>query len=192
VVVVICADDYFADSQALARVARAFDSDPGVDVVVGRTPRRVEGARPYVVRPDIPVRLGIRTVGSCLAVQHCSVFVKRSLLVKNRIAFDESYRMRGDWDWLIRVFRAAHRVRAVDADLGVWRHHPNQTSMVAAEQGRRETARLLESHGIKPWRYNALRRVYAVNSRLAHAYALGRQHGLGVVWQKLRLRSTEA
>lgn len=186
VIVVICADDYFADARALARVAQEFEADPALEVVVGRTPRRVEGTRPYVVRPDIPVRLAVRTVGQCLAVQHCSVFVKRDLLVDHGIRFDESYRMRGDWDWLIRVFHAAQRVKAINTDLGVWRHHPNQTSATAAEQGRQETERLLKSHDIQPWRYRALRQAYALNSRLAHAGALAHQHGLGFVWQKIR------
>jgi glycosyltransferase involved in cell wall biosynthesis len=66
VVVVICADDYFADSKVFSRVANAFRSHESVDVVVGRTVRRVEGDLPYLVRPDLPLWLAARD-GSVLA-----------------------------------------------------------------------------------------------------------------------------
>jgi glycosyltransferase involved in cell wall biosynthesis len=187
VLAVICADDHLADSGVLGRVAAAFRSDPLADVVVGRTPRKVEGSPTYVVRPDVPLWVGARTVRSCLAVQHCSVFVKRDLVSGQSIEFDERYRMRGDWDWLIRVFAAAQRVKILNQDLAVWRHHPGQTSVTAQVTGDREVDDLLSQHDISERAFRRLRRIYGAYSRLAHVTAIGRQHGAAAALRQIRL-----
>jgi len=182
VVVLICADDYFAGPQALRTVAEAFAQTPAADVVVGRTPRKVEGDREYVVRPDLPLWIGKHTVSVCPAVQHCSVFVRRELIERNNIRFDESYRMRADWDFLVKVFGAAGRIRSVRADLGTWRQHPKQTSVLAGELGEMETARMVSVLACPKWKHRLLRSVCTGYGRLAHLCAMSVQCGPAEVW----------
>jgi glycosyltransferase involved in cell wall biosynthesis len=186
VVVIICADDYFADEDVLRRVANAFEHD--IDVVVGRTPRFVEGAPPYFVRPDIPLWLGLRIVGSYLTIQHCSVFVRRQLLLEQHLFFDSSYTLCGDWDWLRRLFSISPKVRRVSADLGVWRQHPQQTSAIALH-GASENARLLREVDGRLWVHRLLRRVCTAYALGAHVAALVLQHGPGGVRLRLQDRA---
>jgi glycosyltransferase involved in cell wall biosynthesis len=177
VIVVICADDYFADSKVLSRVAVAFGSNESAEIVVGRTLRRMEGDVPYLVRPDLPLWLGVRTVRSWLAIQHCSVFVRRDLITKNALYFDARYRMRGDWDWLMRVFATRPKAIAVGHDFGVWRQHSSQTSVVEAARGAIETGQLLERAGVNARSHRRWSRLATQYSRMAHFRAIVLEHG---------------
>ena len=189
VVVFICADDYFAGPDVLATVAVEFARDPRVDIVVGRTPRMVEGDLPFVSHPDVPLWMGLRTVDSCLAIQHCSVFVRRTLLLDHGILFDPTFRTAGDWGWLMQVFAAARQVKSVPMDFGVWRMHPRQTSVVAREGARAEVQRLIDERDLSAMRHRILKLSYEGYGRIAHVCSLVDQHGVLAAWRRIRARA---
>lgn len=192
VVLILGADDYLANPDSLLRVAEVFAQDPSVDVVVGRTARKMERVQPYLVRPDVPLWLGVRTVHTCLAIQHSSILVKKALLDEHGIRFDSTFRMRGDWDWLSRVFAKAHRVRTINMDVGVWRQHSNQTSRVAREQGKIETARVLEQNHVSPLAHALLTRLFDSYARAANAFAIIGHHGVVSLLSTAKRRRKES
>lgn len=116
-------------------------------------------------------------MASCLSIKHCSVFVRRSVIEAHGVYFDESYRMAGDWDWLIRVLGVARRVKTVRADLGTWRIHPTQTSRVSSDIGQQEKERLLAAVGSSVWVHRNLKRLYDAYSRAQLFWAISQIHG---------------
>jgi glycosyltransferase involved in cell wall biosynthesis len=185
-VVVICADDFFTNDRAFQKVANAYARNANVDVVYGKTLRYMDTYPRYYVRPDLPISLARRLIDTYLTVQHCSVFVRTELLRSRAIAFDPSYRMRGDWDWLIRVFRAATKSVGLGIDVAAWRHHPAQTSVVAEERGREETDRLLREHGISRVAHQRWSKVATRYSQVKHAFALAWAWGLSALIRRLK------
>lgn len=96
-------DDCFEDPGVLAEVARAFD-DPGVDIVFGdvRFVSRDDGAR--VVRRYRSGRFRPERLRSGVMPAHTATFVRRRLYEQVG-EFDTSYRVAGDFEWLVRAFR---------------------------------------------------------------------------------------
>lgn len=185
VIVLVSADDLFGNRDALSMVAAIFAGDLSIDVVVGRTPRQVEGPLPYTAHPDVPLWLGCRTVSSCLAIKHCSVFVRRALVLTHGVYFDESYRMAGDWEWLVRVMRLARRVQTVGADLGTWRIHPGQTSRRAIDVGLVEKRRVLAESGGSLRTHLWLKRTFDLYSRAEIFWAVLRRYGWRIACRRL-------
>lgn len=181
VISVICADDMYAGPNVLSRVAKEFSQTPDLDVLFGRTPR----CCPYVFDPDLPRWLARPLMPYLLCVQHCSVFVRRELLLKNHLYFDNSYRMRGDWDWLIRVFRATQRVKSIAAPLALWRYHSEQTSVVAVDARQAESRRVCAAYGSSFFVHRLLRFTAFVTSQTIHVATLVRVMGPGFVVRKL-------
>jgi glycosyltransferase involved in cell wall biosynthesis len=144
VISIICADDMYATKRALSLVAEQFAASPDLDVVFGRTPRLC----PYTFDPDLPRWLARPLVRHTLCIQHCSLFVRREFLERNELYFDISYRMRGDWDWIIRVFDKTDRVKSIPNSLAYWRYHPKQTSVLERTEGTEESRRLCAAYGI--------------------------------------------
>lgn len=126
-VTIICADDMYADSRVLSVVARAWH--PGVKVLYGDSLELdADGAPlPYQLTGHGPLLSG-ELLTSCV-VRHSSVFLDRQFVLNRRLLFDESFRLCGDWEWLIRVFAAARDdVLYVPGRLGAYRNYGMQTS----------------------------------------------------------------
>jgi glycosyltransferase involved in cell wall biosynthesis len=185
---IICADDMFASPGVLSLVAKQFGQAPDLDVLFGRTPRYC----PYIFDPDLPRWLARPLMRYLLCVQHCSLFVRREFLLGSNLYFDNSHQMRGDWDWMIRVFRATDRIQSVSAPLALWRYHPEQTSVVNRDAGQRESRRVCAAYGSSFVLHRLLGFAAFVYSQTIHVVTLLRVIGLGAVARKvlrsLRLR----
>jgi hypothetical protein len=171
----------YAGPGALSLVAKQFGRTPDLDVLFGRTPRYC----PYIFDPDLPRWLARPLMPHFLCVQHCSVFVRREFLSKNNLFFDNSYRMRGDWDWMIRVFRATSRIQSVSAPLALWRYHPEQTSLLNIDAGQAESRRVCAAYGTSFVLHRLLRFVAFVYSQMIHVATLVRVIGPKALAQKL-------
>jgi glycosyltransferase involved in cell wall biosynthesis len=181
----ICADDLYATTQTLSMVAEKFKESSGPEVVFGRTPRlvtAVEGS--YTFDPDLPNRLARLLMRRVLCIQHCSVFVRADLVRRKRLYFDPSYKMRGDWDWLIRMFEATDRTRYIPEQLSYWRFHPGQTTQAATALGRQEIATLCVIHKINPKIASCARFVANLYAQIIHAYTIMRHSGLPALYRK--------
>jgi glycosyltransferase involved in cell wall biosynthesis len=163
----ICADDLYTSPGAISSIVARIRLHPGVDVVFGRTPRLVDCSPKLAYRADISGYLARRVLRHLLAIQHCSLFVRRELLLQEGLFFDASYSMRGDWDWMIRLFDKAISTEYVPQDIAYWRMHERQTSRLANVHGQEETKRVCSVYDT---RY-AIHKVYA---RFAGYHALVR------------------
>jgi glycosyltransferase involved in cell wall biosynthesis len=191
VITFICADDLYAGPRTLPVVARGFQEAPRPDVVFGRTPRLVMAPQgSYTFDPDLPSWMARPLMRHCLCVQHCSLFVRAELVRREHLYFDPSYRQRGDWDWMIRMFQATGRIRGIPDRLSYWRFHPGQTTQAATARGREETARLCATHGIQPQVVSCARMAAVVYAQTIHLSAIARRRGIGPAWRKVAGRLT--
>lgn len=184
VICIICADDMYASPGVLSLVAKQFGKDPTLDVLYGRTPRYC----PYIFDPDLPRWLARTLMRHFLTVQHCSVFAKHEFLLRNNLFFDSAYRMRGDWDWMIRVFRAAGRIQSVSAPLALWRYHSEQTSVLYIDAGQKESRRVCATYGSSFVLHRLLGLVSFAYSQAIHVATLMRVVGLEGLVRKLYQR----
>jgi glycosyltransferase involved in cell wall biosynthesis len=133
IVGVIAADDKYVTPSALSAVIAHWRRNPELDCVYGRTVR-IDGAG--TVLPADPVynrAFPAWQLRYFLPLPHCSLFVSRDLLMRNRILFDPSFRHAGDWDWIMRL-SIAGRLGFVDTPLSMYREHPAQTTMKSVWQ----------------------------------------------------------
>lgn len=93
------ADDTFADSTILQDVATIFRQHPGTDLIFGDQLWDGETGHSLVDQggPVTKHRLARRTI------QHQTIFARRSLFDNNGI-FDETLRIVGDYDWILKTF----------------------------------------------------------------------------------------
>lgn len=138
----------------------------------------------YTFDPDLPTWAVRPLIRYTAAVQHCSLFVRSAFLRDNELYFDPTYRMRGDWDWLIRLFAATKQVEPIPDRLAYWRAHPEQTSKAQFEQGILESRRLCASHRIN----YRLHRMWALAGNIyaqsVHSLCILRNEGIAVLAQK--------
>jgi glycosyltransferase involved in cell wall biosynthesis len=100
VVGILNADDRYAP-WALAAVAEATQAHPQGDVFYGKVASVEENQRRWAVYP-----LGDpRRLTSYMCLPHPAVFVRKRVYDKLGL-FDESYRIAGDWDFILRAYLA--------------------------------------------------------------------------------------
>ena len=191
---VICADDRFASVDVFANVARlAAAAQP--EVIFGDTEVLVDGSG-LTYCPYLRGSFGWKATSRLLMIQHCSVFVRRDFLLANDLLFSTRYRIRGDWEWLIRVRRAAKTVAYLGGTAAHWRWHAEQTSR-NQQVGERETREMLADAGLSFRAHAAARRVWAPYGRFSKAMAVQQRDGLaalgsaGAAWLVRRTASTK-
>jgi glycosyltransferase involved in cell wall biosynthesis len=172
------ADDYFASEHALSRIQRTFDEDDGLGCVWGDVlfvddryrPRRISRAsmfRPalfkYAVVPPHPG------------------FYARTDAVRAAGGFEPKYRIAGDFDLMVRLFRdPAFRGRHIDEIVTVMRLGGVSTQDVATSRfSSTELLDALARNGVKSssWRVNMRYLVKLTElARGAFHYAGGRTY----------------
>jgi glycosyltransferase involved in cell wall biosynthesis len=184
----ICADDLYTNSGAISSIVARIRLHPGVDVVFGKTPRLVDYAPKLAYRPDLSGHLAQRIVRYWLAVQHCSLFVRRGLLLQEGLLFDASYSMCGDWDWIIRLFHKPISIEYVPQDVAYWRMHDCQTSQVSQIHGQEEIRRLCSVHGTPYAIHKLCARIAAYYAFVRYAVAIYSEYGSRELYKKVAKR----
>jgi glycosyltransferase involved in cell wall biosynthesis len=159
-VTVISADDAYADSGAIAAMARFLVAHPGTDVVHGYTRHLDADGAPLPVQPyqRYPAWMARYNLGCIL---HCSMLVRREPVLRHGLFFDETLRYVADADWLIRLYQTNLRFGRIERDIGAYRHHAQQVSTVASGDQSAAVSRLAE-HAVVRARYPASRAVQAL------------------------------
>lgn len=170
IVTILCSDDMYADDGVLSAVAQSWRQ--GMKVLYGETldmgpDGKLLSYQTQHVGPVAPHELLIESL-----VQHSSVFIDRQFIYQRRLWFDESFRLAGDWEWLIRVFAAARDdVVYIPRVVSVLRHHSLQTSRCASfTDYEAERLRVVQMHGgsVTAYQYakhNAIRRSRNLKAR---------------------------
>jgi|GEM_PF-681340 len=181
IVTFICADDLYPTNTVLSNVARHFLSNPELDAVIGKTGRlaQTDGGW-YVFYPDLPACLSKRLIRYSVGLQHCSIFVRRRLIERKGLYFDHSFKMCGDWDWIIRLLAATRNIMFVNDVCAYWRLHRNQTSRVG-QTGLSEARRVCDSYGTNFRLHRAIHSATNYIGMMSAAYALGRQKGISAL-----------
>lgn len=108
---VLHSDDRYPDQRVLADVAAAFAADPELDLLYGHLQyRRPDGSllRHWQARPPQRFDLALGWMPA-----HPTVFVRRRFW-QQLGDYDASYRIAGDYDWLLRAFKAQPRALRLD------------------------------------------------------------------------------
>jgi glycosyltransferase involved in cell wall biosynthesis len=135
------ADDYYADSEVLARVARHFD-DTGAAWVVGNIQVLRNGALapPYPMRP-----FSYRAYAAGhTTIPHPATFVRRACFDQVG-GFDPGLRYAMDVDLWLRLARHAPPAQ-LDATLAVFREHAGSISSANKRRAREEELRVRRRH----------------------------------------------
>ena len=104
-------DDRYPDHRVLADVAAAFAADPDLDLLYGHLQYRLPAGsllRHWKARPPGRFDLALGWMPA-----HPAVFIRRRFW-QTLGHYDPTYRIAGDYDWLLRAFRAKPRSRCLD------------------------------------------------------------------------------
>lgn len=92
-------------------------------------------------------------------ISHCSLYVRREAIQQHGLSFDPSLRFVGDYEWIIRIYKAGLRIGVIRRELSKVRIHVDQAS-----QRNREASTLEAQLVLKTQRVNGV--AYAVLSTL--------------------------
>ena len=178
-VTAISADDSYVDAGAVAALARCLMAHPDCDIAYGFTLHVDEHHRPLPVQPyqRYPSWMLRYNLGF---IFHCSMLVRRHVLIRDGVLFDDSLRYIGDAEWMVRLSQR-YRFRRVERQIGAYRHHGAQVTAIASgdEAG---SARRREEHARVHRQYGTSR----VLKTLVDLYDTGQQRRVKAVsaWQR--------
>ncbi len=127
IIVIIAADDVFFSNNIFQLITDSWEKNPEYDLIYGHTARMDENES---LLPNLEVNYPPSKwlIKQLSYIQHCSLFVSRSFLLKNQLFFDPIYKHAGDWDWIIRLLETSRNTGYTPKTLSIIRMHQNQTS----------------------------------------------------------------
>lgn len=142
------ADDYFCDSNVLKNmVPYLTDNSSGLRVVYGRVNQVAEAGSIIGTFGDHWERLGKR-FKSVMSIPHQGVFHHRSLFeIHGR--FDESYRIAGDYELLLRELKSRAARFVPDVEVANMQYGGMSSSPLRAIHTLREIARSRKKHKVR-------------------------------------------
>jgi alpha-1,3-rhamnosyltransferase len=81
-------------------------------------------------------------------IPHCSLYIKKASLLRNKLLFDPSLKYVGDYEWMIRISQSGLKIGFINLELSNVRLHPNQTSQNNLKASSLEKQQVLEHHRI--------------------------------------------
>jgi glycosyltransferase involved in cell wall biosynthesis len=148
----VSADDVLA-SGAVHRVMEFVQANPDCDGVYGFTAFMRENGEPYL--PVTPFRyLPLKYYAYLWHVSHCSLYIKRDVLLINTLYFDPSLHYVGDYDWIIRLINKSIKINMLRESLSQVRIHDDQTSIQRRDKMRLEQELIAKKNGINPLLYS--------------------------------------
>jgi glycosyltransferase involved in cell wall biosynthesis len=152
VVCFVSADDVL-ENRAIRRAMEFIKTFPDCNGAYGFTAFMREDGTPYV--PVTPFRYRpLKYYAYLWHVSHCSIYIKRSVLVKNELNFNATLRYAGDYDWIIRLINKGVKIKMLPETLSWVRVHDGQTSVQQRKKMRVERESIAIRHGINPLLYS--------------------------------------
>ena len=81
-------------------------------------------------------------------IAHCSLYIKKPVLLENRLYFDTALRLVGDFDWLVRIIRSPIEIGYLDKVLSKVRYHAEQASQMNTPAMNEESRLVYRRYGI--------------------------------------------
>lgn len=154
----VSADDIVSPG-AVSAVVEFLIEHPSCDGVFGLTGRINSQGKPTPYY--IPFQTSAISFYPYFAhISHCSLYIKKDLLNQHDLVFDGSLRYVGDYDWMIRIYKAGLKIGFVRRELSRVRLHAYQTSQRYSAGSRLETQKVIERHQINKVSFGFLNRLY--------------------------------
>jgi glycosyltransferase involved in cell wall biosynthesis len=178
IITVICADDKYAEKKAITSVVQVFEKDPRIHAVYGKTIHIASDGSLYYME-------GLRSTPIWLfpytyAIAHCSLFVKKSIIIKNKLWFDEQALGSGDADWIIRMIHGGLRFKKIRNPIAMYRHHAEQIS----SQRSYDRAKEIEKYEVKYPVNRIVKYIIKRTITLVRIKNCYRRAGIGVLLQE--------
>lgn len=128
------------------------------------------------VEPRGPFSTWLLRHRSC--IYHCSLFVRRSAVIRNGLWLDPSFKYLGDWDWISRMLECGVSGHFVPEPLAEYRMHGAQTTARTQEKTWRiEAARICRRNRVSFFISMLVRRYFYLRHRALRFYWLYRTGG---------------
>ncbi len=134
---IISADDFYLSGGLEDVLVRLTDSLCD-DVIYGDTVYVDQNGERHVVQPLLRVPFPLSLMRYRSVVSHCSLFVRRAVLLEKEWFWDSSYRLFSDWDWISRVYSESSSFGFIKVDVACYRVHSQQVSTVSSARSREE------------------------------------------------------
>jgi glycosyltransferase involved in cell wall biosynthesis len=89
-------------------------------------------------------------------IPHCSLYIRRPSLLRQKLLFDPSLKYVGDYEWTIRISQSGLKIGFINRELSRVRLHPNQTSQKNLKASSVEKQQVLKRHRINVPCYSLL------------------------------------
>ncbi len=137
---------------ALHTIAACFEKAPEVDMIFGDYIVVDTNGNAITARREIPFRMWY-VVNGTLNIHSCALFFRRKIWERHG-AFDPSYKIRGDREWLLRAATGGARITHIPEYLSLYTLRG--TNLSYAPEAATESSRILERYkasACKPVRY---------------------------------------
>jgi glycosyltransferase involved in cell wall biosynthesis len=124
----ISADDVYTVPRSISRVVAYAAAHPHIDAIYGRWLDIDQSGAVMPVQVRLTGRYPLRLFRYVPFISHCALFVRRAIIERDGLLFDETMRYAGDADWIQRLIAAGTRFGFLDAYLAGYRWHGGQTT----------------------------------------------------------------
>lgn len=81
-------------------------------------------------------------------ISHCSLYLRKSVLIEHQLYFDTTLHLVGDFDWLVRIIRSPIKIGFIDLVLSKVRYHEDQASQKNTQAMHEESRLVYRRYGI--------------------------------------------
>jgi len=154
----VSADDLMAPNAVNAAVQFLLEH-PLLDGVFGSTGYIDQSGNAYPYW--IPFHMApIRYYPYYAHISHCSLYVKKASIQQHQLSFDPTLRFVGDYEWIIRIYKAGLQIGVIHRELSKVRIHTDQTSQKNRAASRTEARRVLKTQRVNRVSYFLLSVIY--------------------------------
>jgi glycosyltransferase involved in cell wall biosynthesis len=162
----INSDDLMAEN-AVKQAIDWLGSHPGFDGVYGLTSYINAKGDPYPIK--YPFRHApLRFFPYFIQLQHCSFYISRQTLLKNKLMFNTSLRFCADYDWILRILNMDIQIGFVNSTLSSVRIHKNQITSRNRTAMSKEKRIIKDQYGYHGFRFNFYFTIYQALNLIAH------------------------
>jgi glycosyltransferase involved in cell wall biosynthesis len=145
---VICADDKYASDTVVSDVVKVMLAHPQYDAYYGGIMDIDENGRLCDKQP--PSSGPIWLFPYYPTVGHCSLFIRRDVVFKKDLWFDETFPHDGDCVWILEMIKKGCRFKHIREIFALYRRHPQQVSQDVKPERWLERQRFLKKYPINP------------------------------------------
>ena len=126
----------------------------------------------------------ISLVGYFAHIPHCSLYIKKSSLERNRLFFNAGLRYVGDYDWMIRIGKSALKIGRIKRELSKVRIHPNQATQKFMDFSQLERREVMKTYRINNLLRSLVNLTFQIQFRI---WALNQAYKENGFWGTFRL-----